>query len=231
MSVKKSDLRDVAYEKILHKILHYELSPGEVVSVLNLAQVLNMSRTPVREAVVKLIEDGLIVVENGKNLIKSISLNDINEIYQLREAIETMCVKIIIKNNGGLTDKQKKHLENIQSKFKMSIENEDFEMNFELDKLFHESLIDYAGNERMSEISKKMQIQSQRFRWLTKITPKHYEITLKDHQDILDSIYALDLVKGKDSVIKHMENSLDGYKNILENNEWKKTFYTMSQLF
>ncbi len=102
----KGNASDTALKKIVQKINDYELSSGEIVSDLELSNELNISRTPVREAMQQLIDIGLLERTATKVVVRSITLTDIAEIFQIREAIEIMSVKIIL-SRGGLNETQK----------------------------------------------------------------------------------------------------------------------------
>ena len=178
---------DTALKKIVQKINDYELSSGEIVSDLELSNELNISRTPVREAMQQLIDIGLLERTATKVVVRSITLTDIAEIFQIREAIEIMSVKIIL-SRGGLNETQKLELMDIHQNLCNDISNGNFDKNFSDDTAFHEKLIEYSGNTRMEDICRRITLQSQRLRWLTLLTPSRYAGTRDEHQRIIQGI-------------------------------------------
>ena len=65
LKTKKKSLTDVAFEEIKELILNEEIEPGEIVSENQLAEYLNMSRTPIREAIRRLEADGILISRQG----------------------------------------------------------------------------------------------------------------------------------------------------------------------
>lgn len=217
----KGNASDTALKKIVQKINDYELSSGEIVSDLELSNELNISRTPVREAMQQLIDIGLLERTATKVVVRSITLTDIVEIFQIREAIEIMSVKIIL-SNGGLTEAQKMELMDIHQNLCNDISNGNFDKNFSDDTAFHEKLIEYSGNSRMEDISRRISLQSQRLRWLTLLTPSRYAGTRDEHERIIQGILNQDLDSTARAIQEHLQGSLENYTQILNNNQWMK---------
>lgn len=100
MSTKTKSLSDQAYEAIKSNILNLTYAPGMHLTEAMLTQELNMSRSPIRTALKQLQTDGLIVTDHYKSLyVKEITDQDIHEIYQLRELIETAAFRYIFDTN------------------------------------------------------------------------------------------------------------------------------------
>ena len=226
----KGNASDTALKKIVQKINDYELSSGEIVSDLELSNELNISRTPVREAMQQLIDIGLLERTATKVVVRSITLTDIVEIFQIREAIEIMSVKIIL-SNGGLTEAQKLELMDIHQNLCNDISNGNFDKNFSDDTAFHEKLIEYSGNSRMEDISRRISLQSQRLRWLTLLTPSRYAGTRDEHERIIQGILNQDLDSTARAIQEHLQGSLENYTQILNNNQWMKIMSELKFLY
>ena len=204
----KGNASDTALKKIVQKINDYELSSGEIVSDLELSNELNISRTPVREAMQQLIDIGLLERTATKVVVRSITLTDIAEIFQIREAIEIMSVKIIL-SRGGLNETQKLELMDIHQNLCNDISNGNFDKNFSDDTAFHEKLIEYSGNTRMEDICRRITLQS-------------HAGTRDEHQRIIQGILNQDLNSAARAIEEHLQGSLENYTQILNNNQWMK---------
>ena len=112
MARRKGPQAKQAYSYIKSKILSYELPPGAAISDNALAQELNMSRSPVREAIFMLTNDGLIDSTGMGAQVSPMTLTDIVEICQVRKAVEVAAVNILLDNGGG-TPEQKSRLAGI----------------------------------------------------------------------------------------------------------------------
>jgi DNA-binding GntR family transcriptional regulator len=100
MARLKSDASNIAFTNIKNRINKFDLMPGDTISDLAISEELKMSRTPVREAIFNLIQYNLVEKQKTKFVVKPIPIEDIKEILQLREAIETKACELIIDNGG-----------------------------------------------------------------------------------------------------------------------------------
>jgi len=84
-----------AYGDLREEILRWQLPSGAVLAEEELAERLGMSRTPVREALGRLVADGLVVPERGRGLVVApMELSDVEALYELREALETQAARL-----------------------------------------------------------------------------------------------------------------------------------------
>ncbi|MEW6334670.1 MAG: GntR family transcriptional regulator [Thermodesulfobacteriota bacterium] len=99
--IRKTNQTRIAYDFIRNAIFRGELKPGTTISEEWLGNHLNISRTPVREALIRLQADGLITVVNNRASVTPITPVDIQEIYELRLLLEPYAARVCI----GLIDK------------------------------------------------------------------------------------------------------------------------------
>lgn len=84
-----------AYRALREEIVRWELAPGTVLAEVELAERLQMSRTPVREALARLVADGLAVAVGGRGLeVAPMDLDDVRELYEVRQALETQAARL-----------------------------------------------------------------------------------------------------------------------------------------
>lgn len=225
----KGEASSIALNMIIDKINNYELSSGQIVSDLELSKELNISRTPVREAIERLIDFGMLERTSTKVVVKPITSNDIVEIFQVREAIETISIRIIF-DNGGLSQTQEQGLINIHRRLCDDISGGDFDKNFSDDTVFHKKLIEYSNNTRLVDIYERINLQSQRLRWMTLLTPARYAGTRDEHQLIVDGILKNDMQSSTQAIRSHLYNSLQNYTQILSNNQWSKVINELKNM-
>ena len=169
----KSNAVEIATEYILSKIENYELKSEDIISDIKFAEELGMSRTPVREAIMSLIENGILERNRSKIVVKSITLKDILEIIDIRDAIEQKALELIVEK-GGLNKEQLSILSDIQDTMTENILTGNVEGNFHADHLFHLTLFEFADNSRLYDIHKNLLLQSKRLRWLAQLTPGRF---------------------------------------------------------
>ena len=143
------NLKETAYRNIKQRILSCEFMPGTRIKDKELIEEIGVGRTPVREALMLLEQENLItVVPRSGTYVSEISVEAVNELYQLRKIIEPSA-SVMVKNSADsmvLLDYCDKFEElchgNAQSNY--------LEMNA-LDVEFHKYIIDCAGNRRLSD--------------------------------------------------------------------------------
>jgi len=99
-------LAKLAYEKLRDSILDGSLQPGEIYNEKNLAEELGISRTPVREALLELSAQGLVIFLPRRGLIiRHFTKRDIEEVFELRNVIEIAVVeRVAIMGSEALKD-------------------------------------------------------------------------------------------------------------------------------
>ena len=86
---------DKAYRKLLHEIVDGDLAPGTVLAEVEQSTRLGVSRTPLREALSRLMADGLVESAPGRGVVVTeISLENITELYEVREALEEQAARL-----------------------------------------------------------------------------------------------------------------------------------------
>jgi len=225
----RGDSVDIARDKIMKRIESFEVIAGDVISDLELSKELDMSRTPIREAIQQLIHNGLLERTDTKVVVKAITKNDIEEIIQLREAIETVSVRVVILN-GGLSQQQAKLLKSTHEQFKDNIINGRHEENFFNDSIFHQKIIEFSNNKRFYTICNQLNLQSRRLRWLTVLTPSRYNDACVEHERIAEALLDRDLLAAKEAIRDHLEQSRNNYLQILQSNQWNKIMLALKNV-
>ncbi|RVU55038.1 GntR family transcriptional regulator [Anaerosphaera multitolerans] len=124
-SSSKIPLSEIVYEDLKYKILNNHLIPGDKLIELEIAKELNVSRTPVREALLKLSEENLVETNPRKSYtVSKFSMRDAKELYTVRSALEPLAVKLLCEE--GITERTK-DLEFIIEQIKEDYDNKNFE--------------------------------------------------------------------------------------------------------
>jgi DNA-binding GntR family transcriptional regulator len=100
-------MTDVAYEQLKAAIVELRIPPGERLREAAIAQGLNVSKTPVREALARLEQDGLVELSSFKSaVVTQYTAHDLREIYELREIIEVATARAAAESmsDQGLAD-------------------------------------------------------------------------------------------------------------------------------
>jgi DNA-binding GntR family transcriptional regulator len=220
MARPKSDAVEIAFNFIRDQINRYELKPGDVVSDSAITLKLSMSRTPVREAIQLLVGAGLVERVNSKFLVTHIPYAVISDVFEIREAMELLAVRNIIRN-GGLSEEQRSVLRSIHHNFQENLENTNLESNFHPDSVFHSTVVEFSGNVVAINLMKDLELRSERIRWLSILTPDRYRKSYKEHDLILNALEEGNLRLTEKFICQHISNSLDNYKRVTEIPNWE----------
>ena len=219
MARLKSNASTEAYEYIKNKINRFDLIPGDAVSDLALSQELDMSRTPIREAIQNLEQNGLVIKERTKYTVAPITKKDVKDIFIARIAIEKMAIECIILNNG-LSAAEMVQIEAIEDKVKIMLDKGDFYHSFTEDELLHTKIVEFSNNTRLMEFKKMLAAQGERLRWLSILNAKTCEDTVKEHESIISYLEEKNLDKAIYFVEKHLYHTLNEYLNVLDDEFW-----------
>jgi DNA-binding GntR family transcriptional regulator len=146
-SIKPIALREQVFEEIQRAILEKRLKPGDHIRENELTDALQVSRTPVREALVLLERDGLVEISPNRGcFVREFDAHDIREIFELRTALENLTAQLIVDR---LQEIDFHYLEELIRQQEESIAVHALTRVGELDLEFHRYLVKLANNSRL----------------------------------------------------------------------------------
>jgi len=147
-------LSRMAYDAIRSSILSGEMNTDEIYNEMKIAKNLGISRTPVREALLELSSQGLVTFLPRKGLVvNKFNARDIDEIFEIREAIELATVEKLCKNNPSIKLDALDKILDSQRNAAADVNHGEF---VELDREFHMVLCSLTDNRRFESIMKNI---------------------------------------------------------------------------
>ena len=197
-------IADIVFEKIEDAILSGEFRKGDIITELKLCQLLNVSRTPVREALTRLKQEGLIK-ESGKGaVVVGVDESDLFDIYEVRTRIEGMaaarCAEVI-------TDEQLKELGETLELQEFYTAKKQPDSIKKLDSQFHEQIYSYCRSRTLETLLSELHRKVQRYRKSSFANPERAMMAVKEHREIFDAIAAHDAKLAEKLTAKHIENA------------------------
>lgn len=200
-------LQSKAYDHLIALIKDGKLKEGEYYSLNKMANEAGVSRTPFRDAVLRLEQERYIDIFPSKGFtLHKMTEEDIIETYQLRYALETYCFKQL--SLGLDTERGQQYFDKLAGKVASQKEiianshnNEDFARK---DYEFHRSVVQFVGNESMLEIYRRFMY---RIFWQTVtsfLQKGRMEDTAKEHQMILDMVKNQQLAELEELIKDHL---------------------------
>ena len=184
---ESSNLSKIAYENILKLITSGEIKLGSQVSQNELSRKFPMSRTPVREALFALENQGLLEKNGTKYYVSYISKEDVIKLYEVRKILEGGSAKICAMN---LNDAGRKRLENIMRKLKILSESEvatPDEIAAENGNL-HQTIAEMSGNAYIYKFIMETLLKLRLVRMSLLISQERRVEEYRDHKIIVDHI-------------------------------------------
>ena len=220
-----------AYSAIQKRIISFDMAPESPISDYQLAKELEMSRAPVREAILLLAMDGLIKnIPGEKMTVAPIRLEDIEDILHVRNALECEAIKIIA-GKGWLSTEQEKYLRDLYENFSKTASLDTVSEHYSLDDKFHSAIVEYSKSERIVDIMSRMRLQMQRARWLNLAVPTRRAAATKEHKLLLDAILAKDEYKTIKCIETHLGNSMAAFRSAFSDKHIKQLVVTISSFY
>ncbi len=210
-------LRDVVYNTLRKAILRGEFQPGERLMEIMLANKLGVSRTPVREAMRQLENEGLVIMIPRKGAqVAKITHQELNDVLEVRKSLEMLAVE---KACERITPDEEKELIEAEELFKSLIGTDDITAVAEADVAFHDIIYKATGNRRLIQILNNLREQMYRFR-VEHLKNKAGRLKLtEEHRAIVEAVLAKDAASAARLTGVHIDNqkvAID--KNIEEKN-------------
>ena len=197
-------LRDVVFNTLRNAILTGELSPGERLMEIKLADKLGVSRTPIREAIRKLELEGLVVNTPRKGAeLANISAEDLRDVLEVRRSLEVLAIRLACDK---MTEETLELLhENIDA-FKHSIDAKATSDIASVDVSFHDIIYKSTGNNRLIQILNNISEQMYRYRFEYIKNKEAWNRLVEEHMNIYEAIKNRDKELAVKSILLHIDN-------------------------
>ncbi|MCG8491681.1 MAG: GntR family transcriptional regulator [Sneathiellales bacterium] len=212
---QKVSIAEKAYQELKRRIMENELPAGDQLMEGEVAEMLNISRTPAREAMVKLEAEGLVEVRPRHGMkVKAISISDMQEIYAVLTGLESTAAWQAAQGSRNPKDIQK--LRDCVLQMDEALSNEDLKGWADADKAFHRQLVAMSRNTRLIELVDRYIDQSHRVRMLTlRLRPMPTQSN-SDHAEVVAAIEEGDADKARRIHRIHREKAGELLVDILE---------------
>ncbi|WP_420420187.1 GntR family transcriptional regulator [Pacificispira sp.] len=204
-----------AVRDLREMIVNNHLPPGSNYLETELAEMLGMSRTPVREAVIVLESQGLVESRPRRGVrVLPLSARDMEEIYEVLTELEAHAAERAASAPIKAADREA--VETALRDMDLALARDDREAWAEADKRFHDLLVQLAGNGRLSAIVDSFNDQVHRARMLTvRLRPSPTKSN-QDHRDLFNAILAGDAAKARALHVRHRTEAKNLIIGLLE---------------
>lgn len=212
-SVKPSKkARELAYDVIENLILTSQIDPGEFVTETSLSKQLKIGRTPVREALKKLEEKGLIITNNGRKRVYILSIHEIEEIFDLKICIEGGMARWAAirgkEEDFKMLQKMMKEIKGFMSRRPAHADEEGEWLKewLGIDRRLHALIFQMADNTKSENIIRNLNTQWHRLKIGIHTMEGRIEKSVVEHEKFAQAIINRDPSMAEESMKDHLEN-------------------------
>jgi len=210
----RSSLTEEAYRRLKAKILENRMAPGFQALETELAVELNMSRTPVREAVIRLKEEGLVEVIPRRGMrVLPLSPQDMREIYEVLTCVESEAAAMVAAR--GPTEVELQPLHAATRDMEAALADDNLDAWAEADNRYHLSLLNLCENKRLVQIAFTHFDQAHRVRMFTLHLRTVPIQSTCDHREQVEALRSGDPVLMREMYRAHRERAAKELMDIL----------------
>lgn len=204
--INRSFIKDETYEILNNWIVTGKLKPESKLNINELSENLGVSRTPVREAILKLEENGLVLSKaNRWTIVAPINLKEAEDSYPIVSNLESLALKIGFEN---IKKEDIKELEYLNQKVKSAIDSGNREAALAADNEFHKKIIKLSGNFELYPIIENLKNKFQRIELYFFENVDNKVNSFNEHTAIIEAIKENNLERAIEALNENWQNSL-----------------------
>ncbi|WP_109467037.1 GntR family transcriptional regulator [Albibacillus kandeliae] len=212
-----------AYEKLRTEILRGGLKPGERLRVSELNGKFQLGLTPIREALVRLSSEGLVVTEANRGArVRETSLAELHDLTETRQKIEAWCLERAMEKGTKVWEADVLRHLYLLNHAELPEGPDDREREAEWERLhraFHFSLVHPCGSDWSLHIWNMLVDQTERYRNLRLLTFRtsrsKVEMMIEEHENIANAVIKRDTAKALELMHSHLQNTATAVERIL----------------
>lgn len=199
-------LADVAYKEILQGIRSGAIDPNKRLVQTDLAEQLQISRTPVREALLRMEQDGILDPSvSGGFVIRHMSVGEVKELYQARIAIEGQAIRLLAAENNA----EKVQAMRLKVDKEENIASSSVDAYFEANRQIHRYFVELSDNRYLLEMFDDIWNKGSSYNMFAVIEKVDLQESLGDHMRLVEAIETGDPGFAQKQLVDHIYKGLD----------------------
>ena len=208
-------IREVAYEQLKHAIITGQITAGTRIVETAYADKLHISRTPLREALHKLEQDGLVeYIPHHGVLVKAFTISDIEEIFIIRNAMMMLLLPSVVKN---VTAERIQALRECLKVMDAALAKDDIQELARLNRSFHRGIEQISDKRRVLMVIDSQEEYIKRFSVMAIASIARRSVAHEEHHQMLEMLEKRDLSGLMEFMHHHLEESKDTCLNAVKN--------------
>lgn len=210
-------LRNVVFQTLRTAILTGELKPGERLMELQLAAKLGVSRTPIREAIRMLEQEGLAktIPRKGAEVAK-MTEKDMEDVLEIRHSLEDLASRLACDR---ITEEEISELKDAMVAFEEATKQDDVVKIAQSDVAFHDVIYKSADNPKLMTILNNLREQMYRYRVEYLKERSMFPQLISEHREMYEALVARDKDRVSTVLGRHLDNQEEAVKKIIREQE------------
>lgn len=206
---RPKSLRDLVLENLRDRIVSGRLAMGQSLSERSISDELEVSKTPVREALAQLREEGLVQIEPQKGAkVFTLTEEEVEQICDFRMTIEFAAFQLALALNP---DTLASDMANVVNEMTKAMEAGEVDAYLDLDTAFHRIAFRHCGNEYLSASYERYEGKIAALRTHMAALPEHTKLSFKEHIDLQKACEKKNLKALKSILEEHVARTRDSY--------------------
>ncbi|WP_231446796.1 GntR family transcriptional regulator [Brevibacterium zhoupengii] len=216
--VRGNSYLEVAYDHVRGLILSGELPPGSRVTVAPITDAIGLSPTPIRTALAALERQGLLVAQEHRGyFVPKLSLEDILEIYEIREVIDSVASRRVAQSDERA--EVVTTLEDLLERQRLAVAAGDISAYRDLDVSFHQTIWGNSGNHRLRSLAENLLGQVRIGNNVSSRVPGRVQSSLIEHAAIIEAIRAGSAKEAEKTTRRHVREASRSLAEYLSQND------------
>lgn len=197
-------------DQLREQIVQGSIRPGQQINESLLARQLNTSRGPLREALQRLCQEGILISRRNYGVfVLEVETHDLREIYELRESLESAAASRLLEGSPKQIQNTCELLKEIMGEMAKHVADSDWQTIAGLDMQFHSCLVAGLGNSRLIRIYKTLAAESRMCILNLEVSYPRVDLLVEEHRNILDLLEAGDRDGLLKAIKRHMQKAVE----------------------
>lgn len=197
-------------DQLRELIVQGAFRPGQQVNESALASQLSTSRGPLREALQRLCQEGILVSKRNRGVfVLELSTQDVKEIYAVREAVELAAANTLLDSDAEQVADTCRELKGIIRNMAKQVAASDWQAIARLDMQFHTAFVSGTGNTRLIRIYETLAAESRMCILSLEVAYPRIDALVQEHQQLLDLLEARDRDGLQQAIKRHMQKAVE----------------------
>jgi DNA-binding GntR family transcriptional regulator len=197
-------------DQLREQIVQGSIRPGQQINESLLARQLNTSRGPLREALQRLCQEGILISRRNYGVfVLEVETHDLKEIYEVRESVESAAASRLLDGSPKQIKDTCEVLKEIVGEMAKQVAAPDWQTIARLDMQFHSALVAGMGNSRFIRIYKTLTAESRMCILDLEVFYPGVDVLVEEHQNILDLLEAGDRKGLVKAIKRHMQKAVE----------------------